>query len=100
LKDAVFHHAAQAELDSAAAYYERKGEGLGREFLAEVKAAVARIQQNSLRYPLYKRTRYRFTSVKRFPYVVIYRDFDDYIWIVAVVHGRRRPGYWSSRKPD
>jgi hypothetical protein len=35
--------------------------------------------------------------LKRYPYAVIYRELDDLIWVVAVAHGKRRPGYWKSR---
>lgn len=28
-----------------------------------------------------------------FPYAVVYLDRPDFIWIVAVMHGKQRPGY-------
>jgi toxin ParE1/3/4 len=42
----------------------------------------------------------RKSSVRRFPYVVFYLDLEEYIWIAAVAHQRRRPGYWVYRTPE
>jgi hypothetical protein len=35
--------------------------------------------------------------VHRFPYAVLYRPDPDEIVVVAVMHQRRRPGYWLGR---
>jgi hypothetical protein len=32
-----------------------------------------------------------------FPYVVVYLDEPERVWIVAVMHAKRRPGYWRER---
>lgn len=32
-----------------------------------------------------------------FPYTVVYLDKPDRIWIVAIMHGKQRPGYWHAR---
>ncbi|NJL19041.1 MAG: hypothetical protein HC901_01670 [Bdellovibrionaceae bacterium] len=32
-----------------------------------------------------------------FPYGLIYLEESDRLWIVAVMHLQRRPGYWKSR---
>jgi len=32
-----------------------------------------------------------------FPHLVVYLDQPDRVWIVAVMHGRRQPGYWRER---
>jgi toxin ParE1/3/4 len=36
--------------------------------------------------------------IERFPYAIIYREFDDRIFIVAVAHGLRRPDFWKTRR--
>jgi hypothetical protein len=33
----------------------------------------------------------------RFPFFVVFRETDIRIEIVAIAHGRRRPGYWLGR---
>ena len=35
--------------------------------------------------------------VPGFPYNIIYRVWQDYIYLVAVAHHSRRPGYWRQR---
>ncbi len=35
--------------------------------------------------------------MKRFPFVIVYRVAPERIEIVAVAHGRRKPGYWERR---
>ena len=32
-----------------------------------------------------------------FPYAVIYVEKPDSVWIVAVMHTKRQPGYWRER---
>jgi hypothetical protein len=32
-----------------------------------------------------------------FPYAVIFLDKPGHVWIVAVMHMKRRPGYWRAR---
>ena len=39
----------------------------------------------------------RRVVLRRFPYVLVYRITEDGVEIVAVTHGRRRPGYWFDR---
>jgi toxin ParE1/3/4 len=34
----------------------------------------------------------------RFPYQIVYRISGDSVWIVAVMHQSRRPGYWKKRE--
>ncbi len=38
-----------------------------------------------------------FFPLSRFPYAVIYKENSTMIWILAVAHGHRRPGYWKER---
>jgi hypothetical protein len=32
-----------------------------------------------------------------FPYAVIFVEKPDHIWVVAVMHMKRQPGYWHTR---
>lgn len=98
MKPVVFHDAAQAELDAAIAYYETKKAGLGLELLVEVEQVTIQIQSHPRAGSPYKSTQYRYVLVRRFPYVLYYLDCDDLIWIVAVMHAKRRPDYWRRRK--
>jgi toxin ParE1/3/4 len=99
VKPIGFHRDAEEELEAAIAYYEERREGLGMEFSAAVQDAVARIQQNPQLYGVYKNTDYRLCVLRRFPYLIFYRELDDRVWIAAVAHNKRRPDYWTRRSP-
>ena len=42
----------------------------------------------------------RIGPLHRFPYSVYYEELEDRIWVAAVGHHSRRPGYWARRKPN
>jgi toxin ParE1/3/4 len=99
VKPALFHPAAEAELYDAIAYYESRATGLGLSFQAEVERVVDRIQQHPDRWPAYKNTTYRKCSLERFPFSLFYLELEDVIWIAALAHQKRNPGYWLHRQP-
>ena len=91
-----FHAEAEAELGAAASFYEARLVGLGSSFAAEVQATMGFIRTYpDAGSPLGRKL--RKVVVKRFPYSVIYRHEDGCIYVVAVAHHRRHPGYWRMR---
>lgn len=99
MKPVVFHHDAEGEIDDAMAYYESRRSGFGLVFLAEVQRVTDLIRQHPLRWAVYKNTVFRKCSLKRFPYAIYYLELDHCVWIAAVAHQKRKPGYWSQRRP-
>lgn len=97
MKPVVFREEAAFELEAGQLFYEGCRAGLGQAFLDEVEAVVARIQDPRIG-PNYRDTAYRRCVPPRSPYLVFYLDMDDAIRIVAIAHGRRRPGYWMDRE--
>ena len=63
-------------------------------FAQEVDAAVSRIAETPIRYPLAEHGTRRIV-LQRFPYNVFYRVGAEETVVVAVAHQKRRPGYWS-----
>lgn len=100
MKPVAFHREAEAELDAAMAYYEGQRIGLGLDLQGEVEAAVWMIRSDPERWPPYKNSDLRKCPVARFSFNVLYRELEDRIWIAAVAHQKRRPGYWSRREPE
>jgi plasmid stabilization system protein ParE len=89
---------AAAELREAVTYYEDKRPGLGFDFAREVEASVESIR----RFPERWRARSDATRrylVQHFPYIVVYLLLHDRIWVIAIAHCKRHPGYWSDRVP-
>jgi toxin ParE1/3/4 len=96
VKEAIFHPEARAEMREAFNFYEARLDGLGLRFLSAVEQTSERISiQPQAGTPLAGEFRQRI--VAGFPYNIIYRVWDDYIYLVAVAHHRRRPGYWRER---
>jgi plasmid stabilization system protein ParE len=93
---AQFHPEAIAEARAAAQWYRVRNESAADAFLSEPDRAVEEISQNPQTWPLYAAGTRRFL-LKRFPFSVIYRELSGHIEVVAVAHGRRKPGYWKTR---
>ena len=93
----VFRPEAEAELLDARAWYEGERVGLGAIFAAAVETTVTAILQDPLAYPRVKGD-IRRAVVRRFLYAVYFRPIDDEIIVLAVMHGRRNPRHWRSRR--
>lgn len=98
MKPAEFHPGADDEAREAAAHYESVQAGLGADFQADLAAALTRIRNNPHLYAAELRA-IRVCPLHRFPYSIFYEDQTDRIWVTAVGHHRRRPGYWAQRRP-
>lgn len=92
-----FRTEAASDLESAAAWYGRQREGLGREYLAEVDHALDLICERPDAFPLVAH-QVRRSLVHRFPYAVYYRVGDEFIDVIACLHTRRSPSIWRSRR--
>lgn len=92
-----FHEAARDEFREAARWYEDEREGLGREFLAAVEAALERAVRNGDPVLARGQRGKRKLVLRRFPYVLHVEIVDAGLFVWAVAHSRRRPGYWRER---
>jgi len=92
----VFLPPAQEEMTAAARYYQAQSTGLGTEFLAEVERTIAAIVSHPKAAPKVKLD-IRRRLLKRFPFGILYVATVDEIVVLAVMHLRRRPGYWQGR---
>lgn len=93
---AIFHSEAQEEMTESARFYEGRSEGFGLDFLTAVEETVRRIEQ----FPeagTIDRAKIRKRLVSGFPFTVLYEIQPDRIFIAAVMHQQRRPGYWKKR---
>lgn len=87
---------AASELQEAAIYYEAQQAGLGGRFLDIFDQAVEEISEAPSMYSPFG-DGFRKYGLRPFPYAVIYRKANKAIVIVAVMHQKRRPGYWRDR---
>ena len=92
----IFHPEAHAEMIEQARYYENKSEGLGSDFLDAVEGTVRRVA-DSPRAGAIERGTIRRRLVSGFPFTVLYEVQPNRVYIAAVMHQHRRPGYWRKR---
>ena len=69
---------------------------MGDDFIAELEAAYDAIAELPETWPKFQKG-FRRYLLTRFPFSIIYKDMDENIFIVAVMHNSRKPGYWLSR---
>jgi len=91
------HPAAVQEARKAYRWYLRRSAAAARRFQAAFDAALEQITQSPERWPTYLYgTRYRL--LRRFRFILVYRQLEDGIQLMAVAHGSRKPGYWRRRR--
>ena len=99
MKELAYRPEVERELDRSIADYENEQSGLGTRFYLAYRETISAIQENPLTgFPADEGT--RMLTVSKFPYGVVFLEFDKYIEIIAVAHLQRRPGYWLSRLED
>ena len=92
----VFHPEALAEYEAAARYYAERDPTVAVRFVDAVQDAIRRIADAPHRWRVVEDDIRRcLTHV--FPYSVLYCAEPDRVFILAVMHCSRRPGYWKAR---
>jgi plasmid stabilization system protein ParE len=97
VREQILRPATVSEIGRAYDWYERQREGLGEEFLKEVRIALEAAQKNPRLYPVVHRDSRRIL-VHRFPYGLFYRLLDETIVFVACYHTKRNPVSWKRRR--
>ncbi len=92
----TFHPEARSELNQAVDFYESQLTKLGSEFLDEVYSTIQLINEFPAAFPKHS-AHTRKCLVNRFPFCIIYQIKTDEIFIAAVAHLSRKPGYWRKR---
>jgi plasmid stabilization system protein ParE len=87
---------ARAEFNEAADWYEQRRPGLGVDFIARVREAIARVASNPRAHAMIYDDA-RKAAVAKFPYVLIYREEPGEVIVISVFHTSRDPGIWQSR---
>jgi plasmid stabilization system protein ParE len=84
------------EAEAAARWYAERSPTAAAAFSEEIDEAESAIVRLPEAWPPFDHGTRRYL-LRRFPFSVVYRVEPERIVIVAVAHGRRRPGYWKSR---
>ena len=86
----IFKDEAREDIIKAAKWYREKQAGLDGRFLSSLEEASQRIvTQPAAGRIIYKS--FRQTSLKKFPYVILYETFPGSIIVYAIFHTSRNP---------
>lgn len=98
LKNVVirYHPDAVEEMIEAAIFYEERQTGLGERLLDAIEEALEFLKTHPTIWRADERGRRKY-RVKRFPYLIIYKVERQTLFILAIAHTSRRPGYWTRR---
>lgn len=96
MKEVRFLAPAEEEMNASAQYYEQQLPGLGYRFLDEVQRGINAIKMLPKSAPVIH-SNLRRKLLRHFPYALLYRITSKEIVILAVMHLRRKPGYWLNR---
>jgi hypothetical protein len=89
------HEDAERELDDAIAVIEGARSGWGFQFLSAFDVAVRTIMDHP---DVGRRARrFRIFTMADWPYKLVYTVEENLIFVSAVAHHKRRPGYWRKR---
>jgi toxin ParE1/3/4 len=95
-KRVEYHLGAVADVKSAVAWYQKRSPKAALDFIEELHRAADTIREAPERWPTGKNNTRRFL-LWRFPFAIIYSEYESLITIWAVAHGSRRPEYWAPR---
>jgi hypothetical protein len=87
---AVFSLQAENELDIAFNFYDSISPKIGDAFLYQINECVKSILINPETYKIEFEI-YRQAAVKKFPFVIIYTQIDDIIFVSSIFHTSQNP---------
>jgi plasmid stabilization system protein ParE len=96
LKSLRVHEGARLEARQAADWYFGRSVDVARRFTDELLAGFSNASAAPLRYSAYLHGTRRIL-LKRFPYFIVFFDWQDETFVVAIAHAKRRSGYWRDR---
>ena len=87
---------ARRDFDESFDWYAERSTQLAVRFANAVDAALAVAATRPERFAAVDDV-HRECPVRRFPFRIVYRVAAGRVVVVAVVHAKRRPGYWKDR---
>jgi plasmid stabilization system protein ParE len=93
----IFRPQAEEEARAARRWYEDQVPGLGARFAGEIEEVFQRIASNPSEFPTVH-GEIRRAVLRRFPFGIYFRIYQQDIVVLAVMHGRRHPRRWQSRQ--
>ena len=99
MKKIELHPEVENDLTQASEYYQHNRNGYGVRFLENYVKSINVIRQFPEIGTFYIAD-ILCTRIREFPYSIFYLNLEKSIFILAVIHDRRRPGFWMNRMND
>ena len=90
----IYQPEAEAELLEAIPFYSPEGDS--DPFLAMINHHIGEIASAPERFPKVGRS-IRRSVVRKYPFIIFFKDYPDHVRILAIAHTSRRPEYWRRR---
>jgi hypothetical protein len=91
-----FHRHVASDLGNAVDWYDHISPQLGNRFRETVDAAFDDIEAHAQRFPIVFDD-VRFARVRRFPYLILFREVRQSAFVLGVFHGASNPERWRQR---
>lgn len=92
-----YHQDVQNDVNAALSRYDEVSPKLADAFWDELQKYFKTISENP-QAAHFETMPYRRINLKRFPYAMVYRSFEDHVKIVVVKHVKRRNDYGLKRR--
>lgn len=92
----VIEPSAQADIDTAVAWYDENEYEMGSAFLRQLRATLASVLEKPARYPRARPGLHR-AKMQRFPYTIFYSFGEGTVYVIAVLHHRRDASVLDAR---
>jgi plasmid stabilization system protein ParE len=95
-KPLELHPEAEEDYLNALAWYRDQSLSAAMKLEDAFWRAIQTVEDAPERWPVYF-SHFRRYTLHQFPFSVVYRIESSRTFVLAVAHGRRRPGYWKDR---
>ena len=96
VKPLELHPEAEADYLNSLAWYRDRNFSTAERFEDAFWHAIRAVEEAPERWPVYF-SHFRRYTLHQFPFSLVYRVEHSRVFVLAVAHGRRRPGYWKDR---
>lgn len=99
MRELHLHPEVEAEIENWANILAEYSDHASLRFLAEVRSGFQRICERPT-HSHFICQNYRRLNLNHFSHAIIYRDYNDVVYVIAVMHEKRHPDYWKHRMTD
>ncbi len=97
MPDVFLGEEAEVDYQQGLVWYAERSATAADGFEAAFARTVREIGENPNGFPACDEPDFRYASLGRYPFSVIFRVTGSAVQVIAVAHAKRTPGYWVSR---